>query len=667
MKLYKLSILALALAGTMAACSDDNDYSAPASVPGAFFPSSSPDVVELPFDSNSVDITVRRNSNIDQDQTFKLTVSDPSGLFNIPTSVTFVGQELTSQLHVTFDPDKIVTDKDYPAEIKIDGQANPWGITDYKFSFNRATPLTITDLGIGTYEYAAYIEGWSTNEVQLQVNQNNPNIETYVVNNWFDTDNNGVELKLIVHKDQILPNGYPYVEMNWTKVNYVNPNYAAIKIISQLDFVIFRYGLTFEEIRDNFGYNVSLTNGTVLLTAETVSYFDTDRGTFHMYNAAGAFDDQDTYLGGWSPEWEYLYLPGYPDYDVQLGYLGYFTNEDEEITAVGELYAGEDVETVDLYNIVGEDVEDAIAMIANGSLEPDQSISPESTDAIRVTFPVAGAGTYTMIAVAYGDGEVQGYDYATYTIAGSAPVAGNWESVGQGVYIDGWVMPAYTASGVQVNPYNYPFYVDVEKNLDVEGEYRMVSPYTSENYPLLSMNENSKAKNIVFNIADPDWPTVAFQASGFSDGNMEWISDFNWFAENVSGLTKGQILGSQYASRASYYESGTLTVVYPLFAMSDGGAFSSSLDDLGYNWRGPGYSEENPSVPPYPAELTMPTASRGVTAAKAIRKAVSGDNFINNAKAFNQRMKIEKANSRDAKPHLRNGLQFMQAEASPLR
>lgn len=656
MKLYKLSLLALALAGAMAACSDD-DYTAPAATPGAFFPAESPEVVELPFDGSSVDITVLRNSDIPSDQTFQLKSTDPSGLFNIPASVTFIGHETTAQVHVTYDPDKIETDKAYPASIAIEGMANSWGITDYKFSFGRMTPYEITDLGDAQFIYGAVLSGGGIYNVVKKFNPVQPDIETYVVEGWFNypTEANGIDLNLIVHNDVILPNGYPWVELPKTLMKWTNEKYDHTYIFGWVDYCMDNFNLTLEEIRDKYQWNLQSTSGSTILDPSMCAYFDTDKGIFYISDVYCYYDAEDKFTGYYTGQkMEYLYLPGYPEYDVELNYLGYFTNEDEELTAIGELYAGADVETVDVFNVAGDDIEAILGQIENKEIE-GETITPESTDAIRVQFSVPGAGTYTMVAVSYGDGEMQGYDYATYTIAGSAPVAGNWESIGEGIYVDGWALPAFSIGGTQVNPFDYAYNVVVEKNLDVEGEYRMVNPYGENNLlTAQGINENTKPVNVVFNISDPDWPLVPFQASGFSDGNMEWISDPNWFFENVKGYTKDQVLGvPELADMTSYYDSGVLEVVLPMFAMTDKNEFSSDIKNLGYNWNGD-----------YPAQLTMPQGTKAATAAKAIRKAVSTDNFLRSVKAVKKNINHS---NRDSKMRVKANVELKRAEVMQLR
>ncbi len=645
MKLYKLSLLALALAGTMVACSDD-DYNAPAATPGAFFPVDSPDMVELPFDGNTVEITVRRNTpNIPSDETFKLSIDDPSGLFDIPTTVTFTGHEVLALLPVTFDPAKIETDVEYPVTITIDGQANQWGLTTYKFVFDRKTPYEVTKIGVGQFIYNGLLTGGGLYNCVKTVDPNQPNLEIYTIENWFDypTEAEAVDLKMIVHKDIILENGYPYVEVPITTLGFTMDDADELKVSGYVEFVSWRYEVPFDDIVNTYHFNLVTTTGTVILSPDMVSYFDTDHGVFNIDNRYNAFVGGE-YDGGWAAKFEYFYLPGYPDYDIELNYLGYFTNADDEITAMGELYAGEDVETVDVYNVAGDDVEAAIESILNGELE-GETINIDTDDAISVKFSVPSAGTYTMIAIANGDGEAQGFDYATYTIAGSAPVAGNWKSIGEGVYVDSWVMPMFTINGQQINPFNYAYKVEIEQNLDEAGTYRLVNPY-GEASPLFNNNENKKATNVTFNIADPDFPYVPFQFSGFSDGEKFYIADANWYVVNVGGATPEQALNNpNIVDLLSYYEESTkiLEIPYPTFALSSSNHFTDDPADLGKVWKGN-----------YPAQVYFPGANMAQAAAKIIRYATSNDNFVIGAKAANGTLKVDRKSKRTQAPTLKN-------------
>ena len=117
---------------------------------------------------------------------------------------------------------------------------------------------------------------------------------------------------------------------------------------------------------------------------------------------------------------------------------------------------------------------------------------------------------------------------------------------------------------------------------------------------------------------------------------MEWIAGFNWYAENVGGVSKDQVLANpNLAPLASYYESGVLEVTLPMFAQGADNKFSSNIADLKYNWK-----DE------YPSQLTMPQGTKAATAAKAIRKAVSNNNFQRVANAAQIDVKFEKRNRR---------------------
>lgn len=631
MKLYKLSLLALALAGTMAACSDD-DYTMPVSTPGAFFPAEAPSVVELPLDGNSVDITVRRSdAKIASDETFQLKSTDASGLFTIPSSVTFVGYERTAQIHVTYDASKIEKDVEYPVTLSLDGALNAWGKSSYEFDFVLRTPLEITEYNNSVYTYNDVLFGPGSQEVNVekQVNITTPDIETYVVKSWmtFGQERVPMDLSIVLHKNwKYGDDGYIVTVSHQAlpqKVKINGVGEVTCEVEDMASYMCYLTGVSEDQVPN--------------MDEELISYYETATGRFTI-NMAYTLRELDTptdkgsYIG---EGYEYLQLSGFPKYEVYLDYLGYFTNSDDELTAIGEFTTGEDVEEVMIVNIVGDDVATALEQIANGTLEGEMYDANGETP-VRVQCAVPGAGDYTMIAVSYSKGEIVESDFVSYTIAGVE--AGNWESIGEGIYVDGWVLPPYQLNdGSYVNPFDFPYLVEVEKNLDVDGEYRMVNPY-SGNFPLADANKNTKKVNVVFNIADPDWPLVPFQSSGYDDGKrgMEWIAGFNWYAENVGGVSKDQVLANpNLAPLASYYESGVLEVTLPMFAQGADNKFSSNIADLKYNWK-----DE------YPSQLTMPQGTKAATAAKAIRKAVSNNNFQRVANAAQIDVKFEKRNRR---------------------
>lgn len=81
-----------------------------------------------------------------------------------------------------------------------------------------------------------------------------------------------------------------------------------------------------------------------------------------------------------------------------------------------------------------------------------------------------------------------------------------WEEYGTATFEDGWIMPA-----ADLNPADLPWTVNISKSTEVEGQYRIDSPYLSEDCPLNGGNKGY----IVFNISDPDF---ALALPGFYSG-----------------------------------------------------------------------------------------------------------------------------------------------------
>lgn len=74
-----------------------------------------------------------------------------------------------------------------------------------------------------------------------------------------------------------------------------------------------------------------------------------------------------------------------------------------------------------------------------------------------------------------------------------------WSFYSTGVFEDGWMVPGYNAV-----PSEYPWTVNIQKNDEIEGLYRLDCPYTAQGCPF----SGGKDGYIVFSIEDPDFVTV---------------------------------------------------------------------------------------------------------------------------------------------------------------
>ena len=127
-KIFFLATVAI-VAGLFTACSDD-DFKAGPEVDGAqvYFPENVTTQHSISDDVSSIAIPVKRIAK-DEALTVAVLASDESGLFTIPSSVSFAAGKETSELLITFDRTKLEDGKEYPLSFLINDEDNttPYG------------------------------------------------------------------------------------------------------------------------------------------------------------------------------------------------------------------------------------------------------------------------------------------------------------------------------------------------------------------------------------------------------------------------------------------------------------------------------------------------------------------------------------------------------------
>ena len=152
-KIFFLATVAI-VAGLFTACSDD-DFKAGPEVDGAqvYFPENVTTQHSISDDVSSIAIPIKRIAK-DEALTVAVLASDESGLFTIPSSVSFAAGKETSELLITFDRTKLEDGKEYPLSFLINDEDNttPYG--------NRSLDITVmpwpwVKMGTGKFR-----EGW---------------------------------------------------------------------------------------------------------------------------------------------------------------------------------------------------------------------------------------------------------------------------------------------------------------------------------------------------------------------------------------------------------------------------------------------------------------------------------------------------------------------------
>lgn len=144
-KIFFLATVAI-VAGLFTACSDD-DFKAGPEVDGAqvYFPENVTTQHSISDDVSSIAIPVKR---IAKDEALTVTVlaSDESGLFTIPSSVSFAAGKETSELLITFDRTKLEDGKEYPPFVP-DQRRGQHDALRQPFARHHRRPLALGETG----------------------------------------------------------------------------------------------------------------------------------------------------------------------------------------------------------------------------------------------------------------------------------------------------------------------------------------------------------------------------------------------------------------------------------------------------------------------------------------------------------------------------------------
>ena len=385
-KIFFLATVAI-VAGLFTACSDD-DFKAGPEVDGAqvYFPENVTTQHSISDDVSSIAIPVKRIAK-DEALTVAVLASDESGLFTIPSSVSFAAGKETSELLITFDRTKLEDGKEYPLSFLINDEDNttPYG--------NRSLDIIVAPwpwvkLGTGKFR-----EGW---------------LSDVFTGNMFEID-------VTVHSHKSKEGIYMVEEMlGWPYMT---------------EF----FGATQEELSEQFSYTpsnivIDCSNATQVTIEEQWSGITENSNGYGNFMIASAEpgtlvngvitfpkDGLTAKLVGLDREFSAnsqgtfrIMLPGAEivDYTLSAAYAGMKVSADgETASAVIDFTYGADVTNI-RYVLVENELTEAetatlVAAIADGSAEninelQDFTVGGEKVSAEAV---LPGAGTYTVVAL----------------------------------------------------------------------------------------------------------------------------------------------------------------------------------------------------------------------------------------------------------------------------
>jgi hypothetical protein len=475
-KIFKSAFVALvALIGlTMTSCVNKYDYDAATASGEQVYFDNSTSKVALSKDATSFTVPVLRVATTEA-TTIALTSTDESGLFTIPSSVSFAAGENKALVTIGYDPTKLEYDDFKSITLSLSDAANgtPYGFSSLTFLAGIPSPFV-------TIGKAKFMDSWMYDaetyfDVTLQQNEINPDI--YRIVNPYNE---------ILVKGGYSPNNVKKGPSEYLTFQLRHAGEEVGGAILTRDNLV-----TFEPFRTGYyisDYDSGDTDGEVWGFHISDDMFN---ATWHveaayLKNCVAAYKEDGTPgqinlapwyyiigLGGWNKSQEdkqiEIIFPGFTpaDYSAELVYSGIFTDASEKVFAVGNLTLGTDAQ--DVKAIVMDASVDANAVadaIAAGELEA----TDVAAGSIQVPIPEDLTGKLQIIVVVLAGETVKNVVAAPFEYYGGG--ASPWNSLGQGYFVDDMILPLFG-----YDPEPYP--VEIQESTSTPGLYRLVKMYSA--------------------------------------------------------------------------------------------------------------------------------------------------------------------------------------------
>lgn len=404
LKIFLLAALAVA-AGFFTACSDD-DFAAGPLADGAqiYFPESIPSEYSIGDDVTSIVIPVNRIVK-DQAQTVSILGDDQSGLFTIPSAVSFAAGASSAELVVTFDRTALEDGTEYPLAFLINDEENttPYGNATLSIT---VVPWPWEYLGKGFYrdDYLTAMFKGNSVEIEVDVYESKSKKGVYMIEEMFGwpflTEFFGGSQAAI--EAQV---GLTYVSTNIT-IDAQDP--AQVYIPRQFSGIV-------DKDPDYGNYEIATYKSTPGTLVNKVITFPTE-GLALVYGGDKVLDANKNGLFR-------IMLPGaeVTDYTLAVEYDSMRVEADgETASAVVSFTYGADVTGIKYVVVAGSVSEEQAAQyaaaIADGSAEEVNEVGIDGTGSATEKFELSESGAYSVVAVAYDKaGQPLAGDYAVVT------------------------------------------------------------------------------------------------------------------------------------------------------------------------------------------------------------------------------------------------------------
>lgn len=181
--IMQMSLASLFLLNGVACMPDAEDYDPAELVDGvgAYFLSSAPSQVDLDGTATTFSVAINR-SNTDEAGTVNLNVTEESGLFSVPTSVTFNAGEATADIVISYDPVQLGYGNYYPIMLAVADETSQTPYAPAEYSFTAGIPQTWSAIAIGNYTYASLAFSGMDEGLTLYKNDQDPT--RYKIEKW---------------------------------------------------------------------------------------------------------------------------------------------------------------------------------------------------------------------------------------------------------------------------------------------------------------------------------------------------------------------------------------------------------------------------------------------------------------------------------------------------
>lgn len=387
-------MLALVAAG-FTACSDD-DFQAGPGVDGAqvYFPETIPEQINLEENASSFTIPVKRVAT-EGALSVAIMGEDESGLFTVPSSVTFPDGKASVDLVITYDKSQIDGDKEYPIALLIndDNNSTPYGYRTIKFTV-ALWPWVLMEANEGKGKYredffSGMFGGLPNPEVEVKIYKHKSKPGIYMVEEMFGW--NVLTETLGDTQAALEAEVCTYNPTNIT-IDASDPN--EVFIPTQQTGIVMKM--------DNYGRLRIMTAQPGTLTEGVITF--PKQGI--LMNVEAVHDDQHGSPANRGGMFRII-LPGYEatDFSLTATYDGMKVSADgETASAVIDFACGADVTGISYVFAPGDVTAEAdtyAAKIADGTADNIAQVPDfvKGTEKVSIQAEIGDAGNYTIIAV----------------------------------------------------------------------------------------------------------------------------------------------------------------------------------------------------------------------------------------------------------------------------